>query len=481
MSAQGEFRFLQMSVFARLGSIDLASCAPYEIMHLLFENLVPNMLLHWKGKFKWMGKGTGNYVLSAEQWADIGKRTAAATRTIPSTFVGTLPNIDTEARLYKAKANSFWMHYLAPTLLKDKLPNPYYDHMLLMHDIINLCLELEILSTQVNQLEDMIVRWVQQYEDLYYQHTAERLPTCVVTIHALLHIAFYIRRCGPLTYTWSFVMEHFCGYLLTPAVQNRIRPYEHMDNFIQWRAQMHIVSRVFSMPSLTKPMINYTHQHGEQLSSYKRMYDHLPHIILGTPIKKIGRMPEDAIAGQFTKYFGTMVGRRLSRNELQNRVDWTTLVSYGRFRFSGDGDKVRVAGAIAREPTSRDNSFVRYDLAVDIHTRNARDPEFIRVPHYGQVVGIYYVEFTFPGTEEKAGYILLRVKECNTQGLDAAKPEHGVVEYTTLSMPDVINAMTASACVGRVEVKDRTWAIIDRSSTTARTQFLDPEGEVEFD
>jgi hypothetical protein len=39
------------SIFARLNSINLASCAPYDVMHLFFENLVPNMIKHWTGEF----------------------------------------------------------------------------------------------------------------------------------------------------------------------------------------------------------------------------------------------------------------------------------------------------------------------------------------------------------------------------------------------------------------------------------------------
>jgi hypothetical protein len=37
-------------IFARLKSINLATCAPYNIMHLFFENLVPNMIRHWTGE-----------------------------------------------------------------------------------------------------------------------------------------------------------------------------------------------------------------------------------------------------------------------------------------------------------------------------------------------------------------------------------------------------------------------------------------------
>lgn len=117
------------SVFARLPSIDLSCTAPYDIMHLLFENLIPNLIKHWKGKFKWLDEGTGDYKMSDVHWRDIGKLTEAATRTIPAAFVGTLPNIDEDQSLYKAEAYSFWSQYIAPIVLKNRLPDRYYKYV----------------------------------------------------------------------------------------------------------------------------------------------------------------------------------------------------------------------------------------------------------------------------------------------------------------------------------------------------------------
>jgi hypothetical protein len=169
------------SIFARLGSIDLASSAPYDIMHLLFENLVPNMIRHWTGNFKGFDTGTGDYELSDDNWAAIGKLTEKAARTIPSEFVGTLPNIANDGNLYKAEAYSFWFQYIAPILLKDRLPDEYYQfvilpsfvwilltqfprHFLLMREIFIWCLEFEITSDQVDELENMVNEWVEEYE-----------------------------------------------------------------------------------------------------------------------------------------------------------------------------------------------------------------------------------------------------------------------------------------------------------------------------
>jgi hypothetical protein len=117
------------SVFAGLMSIDLATCFPYDIMHLLFENLVPNMVRHWIGAFKGLDQGTGTYQVSKVQWDAIGRLTSQATRTIPSSFVGTLPDIAQDRNLFKAEAYSFWIQYIAPILMRGILPDRYYKYV----------------------------------------------------------------------------------------------------------------------------------------------------------------------------------------------------------------------------------------------------------------------------------------------------------------------------------------------------------------
>jgi hypothetical protein len=105
----------------------------------------------------------------------------------------------------------------------------------------------------------------------YYQYKQAQLPTCPLTIHVLLHIPYYIRHAGPLWTSWAFIMERFCGHL-QPAVKNRVQPYEHLDNYVQRRAQMQIVLCVYEMPSLAKPRLNYTAEGGKRLTSHEFMY-----------------------------------------------------------------------------------------------------------------------------------------------------------------------------------------------------------------
>ncbi|CAE7062528.1 unnamed protein product [Rhizoctonia solani] len=477
-------------IFARLRSIDLATCAPYDAMHLLFENLVPNMIKHWIGKFKELDQGSGTYQMEQPAWKEVGLRTVEARRTTPSFFVSAMPDIALDGYLYTAEMHAYWIQYTAPIALEDKLPKEYYEHMLLMRDIIALSIQLEITHEEIDELQDMVNEWVADYEMLYYQYQSSRLPTCPLTIHALLHLPMYIRKTGPLWASWSFVMERFCGQLL-PAVKNRTRPYEHLDNFVQRRAQMQVVSCIYNLPSLRKPPINYSYSNDERISSREKVYPAFPTVVLGTPVTKCPL--DDTLRRQMTKYFGVVYSdKRYGVAELRSRIDSSTLTRYGRFRLAGDGDKIRTAQLIENDPLARDNSFVRYDLLPDQNTafRNRPDTPF-RQTYYGRVLDIYYVEFVIQKPKEATErqpavpriaeqFLLVRIQECNTGGLDATKRANRVVKYTQLSTPDIIHIDTINAVIGRMKSDNRNWAILDRSASGARTQFIDEAGN-EFD
>jgi hypothetical protein len=60
---------------------------------------------------------------------------------------------------------------------------------------------------------------------------------CLITIHALLHIADTIEALGPVWATWAFPMERYCGSL-TPAVKSRRFPFPSIDRYVTELAQL---------------------------------------------------------------------------------------------------------------------------------------------------------------------------------------------------------------------------------------------------
>jgi hypothetical protein len=47
--------------------------------------------------------------------------------------------------------------------------------------------------------------------------------------------------------------------------------------------------------------------------------------------------------------------------------------------------------------------------------------------------------------------------------------------------PDIIHIDTIVAVVGRIHMGGNNWAVVDRSRGGARTQFVDEDGNIEFD
>jgi len=55
-------------------------------MHLIFENVIKNLVLLWTGKFKGLDEGNGSYEFHPKVWEAIGAATAASGSSIPLAF-----------------------------------------------------------------------------------------------------------------------------------------------------------------------------------------------------------------------------------------------------------------------------------------------------------------------------------------------------------------------------------------------------------
>jgi hypothetical protein len=84
---------------------------------------------------------------------------------------------------------------------------------------------------------------------IYYQHNPARLPLCLSTIHALLHIADDIEAMGPVWCYWAFPMERFCGSLL-PAIKSRRHPFSSIDARTRDLAALSMIKMIYQPEGL---------------------------------------------------------------------------------------------------------------------------------------------------------------------------------------------------------------------------------------
>lgn len=114
------YRIKGISILSYLSSLSYPSSFPYDFMHLVWENTIPNLVSHWTGDFKGLDQGGESYHLEKSIWDAIGEATSASGDTIPSVFAARPPNLAGDRSSCTADSWSFWTLYLAPILLRGK-------------------------------------------------------------------------------------------------------------------------------------------------------------------------------------------------------------------------------------------------------------------------------------------------------------------------------------------------------------------------
>jgi hypothetical protein len=64
------------------------------------------------------------------------------------------------------------------------------------------------------------------------------------------------------------------------------------------------------------------------------------------------------LKNQLTKYFAVACDE-FPRQEIPDRIDFSSLVRYGRLRITDGGNRVRTASAVDANKDVRDNSYVK--------------------------------------------------------------------------------------------------------------------------
>ena len=173
-------------VLSYLRSLRFPWSFPYDFMHLVWENIIPNLVLFWSGHFKGMDEGQP-YVLNPHIWQVVGTTSAAATRTIPSSFGTFIPNPATDCSSFTSLTWSVWSLFVAPTVLRGRFPDDcYYKHFCSLVKILNLCLQFEISEEDIDKIESGVRKWVLDYEQCIFPSVFKKKQRLTQSIHQTL-------------------------------------------------------------------------------------------------------------------------------------------------------------------------------------------------------------------------------------------------------------------------------------------------------
>jgi hypothetical protein len=152
-------------ILSYLKSLSFPLSFPYDFMHLIWENLIPNLILLWTGNFKGLDEGTEEYQIKKEVWEAIGVASASSGSTIPSAFGARQPNFITQKSACTAETWAFWTLYISPVLLHRQFSHQkYYTHFVHLVKLLNICLQFEITDEDVETLRKGFIDWVEDYE-----------------------------------------------------------------------------------------------------------------------------------------------------------------------------------------------------------------------------------------------------------------------------------------------------------------------------
>ncbi|KAF8308692.1 hypothetical protein DL93DRAFT_2063676 [Clavulina sp. PMI_390] len=151
------------SSFCRLKSFKLPQSNPHDMMHLIWENLIKNLVSMWQGSWKSLDHRA--YAIPSACWDEIGEAVGSSGRLIPGCFGAALPDFVARPLEMTAEKWSFFTLYLAPIVLHNKFPHPrYYKHFTDLVPILRLLIALELQETQITEIERGLWKWVEDYE-----------------------------------------------------------------------------------------------------------------------------------------------------------------------------------------------------------------------------------------------------------------------------------------------------------------------------
>ncbi|KAF7761749.1 hypothetical protein Agabi119p4_9741 [Agaricus bisporus var. burnettii] len=345
-----EFGIKGTPILSTISSISFPSSFPFDFMHLIWENLIPNLILFWTASFKELDHEGQDYVISPHIWNEIGTTTAACKPMIPSAFGAPVPNIATQRSQMTSEMYSNWTLFIAPIVLRGRFKKDiYYKHFMKLIDLLKLCLALEITEGDLDVIEKGFVSWVQDYEHLYLQNNPARLSACPLTIHALLHVAWGIRVMGPVWTYWAFPMERHCNALLQ-SIGSRRHPYASIDAFVTANAQLDQVR--FKCNLHQALCLN----HPKNVSSDTLVHDSYPCYKLSPPTKKeaVSTLIHNKIYATLATHF------RVTKATVQAILNLDgPLLQYGRVVRLEGGDHMTASDIVASSKDTRDASYIK--------------------------------------------------------------------------------------------------------------------------
>ena len=197
---------------------DLPSIVPFEsfpldIMHLIY-NIGKDFLVLWKGlhaHFK-PGDPDNDFIISREGWKVIDAELCELGKGTSQSWFGRRPRDTSKFENWKAEEFKTFFLIYAPVVLEGHIFPKYLEGVKMLSSLFDLCFRPQLTKEDLERISSGALLFFNHFENDYFKFIESRARLCKSTIHALLHLAETVRRCGPLVLCNQFDMERINGY-----------------------------------------------------------------------------------------------------------------------------------------------------------------------------------------------------------------------------------------------------------------------------
>ncbi|KAJ3502501.1 hypothetical protein NMY22_g18562 [Coprinellus aureogranulatus] len=195
----------KQSIFSGLdpaGIFPIPTCFPSDMMHLICLNLTDLLLPLWRGTFDCSGsdKATWDWaVLTGDVWIEHGQHVESLHPYLISSIKQPPRNIEKKISSgYKAQEWLIYVFGYCPAILHGLLPERYWLNFCKLVAGVRLLSARTITMAQALKAHELLISFVQEFEEIYVQRNPARMHFIRPSIHNLIHLAPETFRAGHL-------------------------------------------------------------------------------------------------------------------------------------------------------------------------------------------------------------------------------------------------------------------------------------------
>jgi hypothetical protein len=154
-------------------------------MHVLYENLMKELLSLWEGVYKTTrprapedeeddndtdeAQGSDDsplpdYIIPKAEWLAMDDELAGSTKLTPAQMAPSLAKVSLRGT-WNADSYAYFLTYAGPILLRNRLLPVHYNHFVRLSELVQLTTQLEISVEQVEDVETGYIDWGKDFEE----------------------------------------------------------------------------------------------------------------------------------------------------------------------------------------------------------------------------------------------------------------------------------------------------------------------------